>query len=134
MTTPQAAAAYEAAHVATYNGRPLAVHNPGNLPVDELPTIYGFNNGGSAGWMSAVLIAEDGTQLGGHCCSSEAYMPADLGCLEGTREDRHETFRQHYPNGYKMKFVGYDAYKSDTGIQAAVALAEKRAAEAQEQS
>jgi hypothetical protein len=69
--------------------------------------IYGFNNGGSAGLLSAVLIAEDGTTLGGHACSAEGYMPYDLGVIEGSRPDRHETFRAHYPEGYRMEFVPY---------------------------
>lgn len=107
MTTAAAAEFYEAQHVYQHSGRRVAMFNPNNIDPSQLPVIYGFNNGGSAGWMSACLIAEDGTPLGGHCCSSEAYMPADLGILEGTREDRHEEFRKHYPDGYRMEFVGY---------------------------
>lgn len=84
-----------------------AVFNPHDKPVAELPVIYGFNNGGSAGLYSACLIAEDGTGLGGHICSHEGYMPGDLGILEGYRPDRHETFKAHYPDGYRMDFVSY---------------------------
>ena len=84
-----------------------AVHNPHGRPVEKLPVIYGFNNGGSPGWFSGVLIAADGTGLGGHLCSSEGYMYGDLGIIEGSRPDRHETFRQHYPDGYRMEFVPY---------------------------
>jgi len=89
-------------------GHKTAIFNPHNKPIDELLVIYGFNDGGKPGWMSAVLLAEDGTCLGSHLCSSEAYMPADLGVLEGTRPDRHEEFRSHYPDGYRMEFVCYD--------------------------
>ena len=85
-----------------------AIYNPENQPVDELPIIYGFNNGGNKYFLSAELIAEDGTSLGSHACSSEGFMLGDLGILEGTRPDRHETFKKHYPNGYKMDFVSYD--------------------------
>jgi hypothetical protein len=81
MTTKAAAALYEAQHVMEYGGRALAVFNPHGKPIGELPVIYGLNNGGSPGFMDAVLIAEDGTCLGGHLCSSEAYMAHDLGCL-----------------------------------------------------
>lgn len=87
---------------------PFAVYNPNNLPVESLPVIYGFNNGGRPGWYHAQLIAEDGTGLGGHLCSSEAFIYSDLGLLEGTRPDRHETFKKHYPNGYRMAFVPHD--------------------------
>lgn len=119
MTTPAAAALYEAQHVHEYESRKLAIFNPNNKPVDELPIIYGFNNGGSPGWMSAVLISADGIYLGGHTCSSEVYMPADLGVLEGTRPDRHKTFREHYPDGYRMEFVRYADAKDHPGLKAA---------------
>jgi len=97
----------------------LAIFNPHNKPIEELPVIYGFNNGGSPGWYSGVLLAEDGEGLGGHLCSHEAYMPGDLGCLEGSRPDRHEGFRQHYPDGYRMEFVGFDAVSNHPGISEA---------------
>jgi hypothetical protein len=122
MTTKAAEALYEAQHVHRYEGRGWAVHNPQNRPVNELPVIYGFNNGGSPGWMSAVLIAQDGTALGGHVCSSEAYMPADLGVLEGPRPDRHETFAKHYPDGYRMEFVRYDELAGHMAINEAFRL------------
>lgn len=108
MTTPAAAAMYEAMHVNDHYGRAFAVFNPHGKPIAELPVIYGFNNGGSPGWMHAQLIAQDGTALGSHLCSSEAYMPADLGVLEGSRPDRHEGFAKHYPDGYRMEFVKHD--------------------------
>lgn len=122
MTTKAAAALYEAQHVFEHQGRPVAVHNPHNKPVAELPVIYGFNNGGCSGWMSAVAMAEDGTYLGGHWCSSEGYMPADLGILEGTRTDRHESqYRPHYPDGYRMEFVGHADVPQHEGLQIAFA-------------
>ena len=97
----------------------LAVYNPHNKPVEELPVIYGFNNGGEPGWYSAVLLAESGHGLGGHICSHEAYMPGDLGCLDGYRPDRHETFRQHYPDGYRMEFIGAADVRTHAGLNAA---------------
>lgn len=105
---------------------PNAVFNPHGKPVTELPTTYGFNNGGSPGFYSACLVAEDGTPLGGHICSSEGFMYGDLGILEGFRKDRHEEFQKHYPDGYRMEFVGYDAVPSHAGIQAAFKKAEAR--------
>jgi hypothetical protein len=49
-------------------------------------------------------------------------MPADLGILEGTRPDRHEEFKAHYPDGYRMEFVGYEeaCAKSNAGLVAAM--------------
>ena len=119
MTTERAAAAYLADHMQTWGGKGYATYNPNNLPVDDLPTIYGFNNGGSHQMLSGVLIAEDGECLGSHCCSAEGYMPHDLGVLEGSQADRHEHFRAHYPSGYKMDFVGMSDVKTHPGLEAA---------------
>jgi hypothetical protein len=121
MTTKAAAALYEAQHLYAMEGKGWAVYNPDGLPVMELPVIYGFNNGGSPGWYSAVLIAEDGTGMGGHVCSSPAYMLHDLGILEGTRPDRHEGFREHYPHGYRMEMVEGDI-KQHVGLMEAYRL------------
>lgn len=118
MTTTRADALYRAQHVHEMEGRNWAIHNPNNKPVEELPVIFGFNNGGSDSWYDAVLLAEDGTYLGGHVCSHECYMEHDLGILEGTRDDRHEGFRKHYPDGYRMAFVD----PKDDRLQAAYRL------------
>lgn len=119
MTTPQAEALYLAQHVARMIGRGYAVYNPHEKPAEELPVIYGFCEGGSPGWYSACLIAEDGTGLGGHLCSHEGYVPHDLGILEGSRPDRHETFREHYPDGYRMEFVPYDELAAHAAVNSA---------------
>lgn len=124
MTTPASERLYLAQHEVEHEGRRPAVFNPHGKPIAELPVIYGFNNGGSPGWFSAVLIAADGTTLGGHACSHEGYMPHDLGVLEGTRPDRHETFRKHYPDGYRMEFVSYHDTKEHAGLQEAFRLKE----------
>ena len=105
MTTPRAAQYYLGEHIQEWRGKRAAVFNPYRKPLEELPIIYGFNNGGSPGWWTAVLIAEDGTGLGSHICSAEAYMPHDLGVLDDSRPDRHMRFRKHYPGGYRMDFV-----------------------------
>lgn len=126
MTTEAQAALYEAQHVATYNGRPIHFYNPHNRPTAELLIIYGFNNGGSRGLLSAVLMAEDGTELGGHACSSEAYMLHDLGLLEGSRKDRQEEFRKHYPDGYRMEFVSYDDVPGHEGLMRAIRATEAK--------
>jgi len=122
MTTRAAEALYEAQHIHMHEGRRVAIFNPHDKPVSELPVIYGFNNGGNHGRMQAVLLAQDGTGLGGHTCSSEAYMPADLGILEGTCEDRHEEFRAHYPDGYRMEFVRGADVLAHEGLKAAYNL------------
>lgn len=85
-----------------------AIHNPHGKPVAELPVIYGFNNGGNTSNWMGCLIAEDGTPLGTHVCSSESFMLDDLGILEGTGHWRHEEFKKHYPDGYVMEFVSLE--------------------------
>ena len=127
MTTRLAEALYLADHMSKWNDKGFAVFNPKNKPVDFLPTIYGFNNGGSPGWFSGVLLAEDGTNLGGHVCSSEGYMTHDLGIIEDSRPDRHKTFQKHYPDGYKMDFVGYSDVETNSGLMAAIDAADIRA-------
>lgn len=125
MTTKEAAAHYEAEHVARYNNRPVAMYNPHDKPVSELPIIYGHNNtksdDGTSYFLNGRIIAEDGTYLGGHACSSEAYMLNDLGILEGCRLDRHESFRAHYPNGYRMEFVSWRDVAAHEGLLLAYA-------------
>jgi hypothetical protein len=122
MTTKAAEAEYEANHVRRHAGRKNVIFNPQNLPVEELPVIYGFNNSCSPGWMwmQAVLLAEDGTGLGAHTYSSEAYMPYDLGIIEGSRPDRHEVLQRHYPNGYKMEFVSHADVPDHEGLGRAI--------------
>lgn len=120
MTTPAAAARYLAEHLVRNKDLGWAVFNPQDKPLEELPVIYGFNNSGPSDYLMAVLIAEDGTVLGSHICSHEYYMPYDLGILEGTRPDRHDTFKLHYPNGYRMEFVGRSDAPEHNGLNAAL--------------
>jgi len=116
MTTESAAQQYLREHLAQSRGRELVVHNPHSRPLDSLPAIYGFNNGGAPGWLMGQLIAEDGTQLGGHCCSHEGYMLADLGMLDDSRPYRQETFRAHYPDGYRMEWVPTPDVATHSGL------------------
>jgi hypothetical protein len=119
MTTPARQKLYEAQHEVEMEGKNWAVYNPNNRPLNELPKIFGFNNGGPPGWMAAQLVSEDGVGLGSHICSSEAYMKHDLGILEGTRPDRHEGFREYYPNGYRMVWVPTENIETHPELQLA---------------
>ena len=121
MTTEAAAQNYLLDHIASCKDRKRVIYNPNNVAPETLPVIYGFNNGGSIDWLDAQVIAEDGIFLGGHICSNEGYMPHDLGILEGCREDRHtEHYRPHYPQGYRMEFVGYLEYATHEKLRDAV--------------
>ena len=131
MTTQAREELYRAQHNVAMEGKKAAFYNPKDKPLWELPVIYGFNNGGSDGWYSARLIAEDGTGLGGYICSHECYMPSDLGVLEGTRPDRHEKFREHYPDGYRMQFVPYHEVENHEGLKKAFELNDRKREEAE---
>lgn len=119
MTTLEAERRYLAEHMSQWGERGYAVFNPHSKPVEELPVIYGFNNGGSPGWYSGCLLAADGEGLGGHICSAEGYMLHDLGIFEGARPDRHATFQEHYPDGYRMDFVPSAEVMKHPGLEAA---------------
>lgn len=87
-----------------------------------IPKIYCFSNTKSGGEGMAYAIAEDGTVLGGHYCSSENYVPGDLGVDEGSRPDRHEKYAAHYPTGYEMEFVSARDVDKHEGLQKAIKL------------
>lgn len=123
MTTPAAERLYLAQHLYSVEGKGWALFNPHDKPLEELPVIYGFNNGGTPGLLHAVAIAEDGTCLGGHGCSHEGFMPYDLGIIDGHRRDRHEKdYKRHYPEGYRMEFVPSDEIKGHEKLNAAFKL------------
>lgn len=126
MTTQEAAARYLAEHNRENSGRRVAVHNPHDKPLDQLPRIYGMVNGGYTGWLDCIAIAADGHILGGHVCSEEGYLPCDLGVLEGTRADRHGEYQKHYPDGYVMEHVPYINIKTHEGLQKAIELYKSR--------
>lgn len=98
----------------------IAIFNPEGRPIEELPAIFGFNNGGAARGSHGLLLAEDGAWLGSHICSDEGFMLQDLGILEGCRLDRHAGFRAHYPKGYRMEFVPARAVLTHAALIAAI--------------
>lgn len=122
MTTKAAEALYLAIHQAELDGRPIARYNPHDKPIEDLPVIYGYNNTPSVQgnpFCEGNIMAEDGTYLGGHACSNEGYMYNDLAIIEGSRPDRHEKFREHYPDGYRMEFVSHSAVLGHAGLTVA---------------
>jgi hypothetical protein len=123
MTTEAAANLYLAQHLYETEGRKNVIYNPNNKPIEELPVIMGFNNGGSPGLYSAVAVAEDGKCLGGHCCSHEGYMPYDLGIIENARSDRHkESYQKHYPEGYRMEWIPSDRIAGHEKLQKVIKM------------
>ena len=104
-----------------YSEEDFEVYNPLQKQIYELPMIYGYNAGKiDSSAYRGYLIAEDGTPLGGHICSSEDFMYGDLGILKGSRPDRHEKFQNHYPNGYRMEFVSHKHVNTHAGLRYAL--------------
>lgn len=82
--------------------------------------IYGFNNGGSPGWMVAAAIGEDGVFLASHVCSSEGFMPHDLGV---TSNWKHEIYDKHFGAGkWEIEFIPYSEVENHEGLQSALKL------------
>lgn len=96
--------------------------------------IYCFSNviGGRDG--AAYAIADDGTVLGSHWCSNEYFVPQDLGVIDGTRPDRHETYKKHFPNGYEMEFVASKDIENHKGLNEALRLNQLQAEQANQKS
>lgn len=134
MTTEARARLYRAQHEVEHDGRRPIVHNPHNKPVSELPAIYCFSNIVGGGDGIAYAMAEDGTVLGSHWCSHETYVPADLAVIDGWRMDRHETYRGHYPEGYRMEFIPAAESVNHEGLRRAYALNQEQAAKARADS
>lgn len=95
---------------------------------EEKPKIYGFNNGGPYGWMSALAVAEDGECVSGHTCSHEGFMPHDLG-MDGKSDWHHDDYKKKYPDGYEVEFVPSEAIEKHEGLQRAFELNKARAKE-----
>jgi hypothetical protein len=82
-------------------------YNPNDLPLDELPFITCFNNGGRTGWLQAVAIADSGHVLGTHICSDESFMQHDLQML-GVMGSRHTKHYQKHDDAL-MKVLAKNA-------------------------
>lgn len=93
---------------------------------ESKPTIYGFLNGGSHEWWNVIAIAEDGTELAAHTCSSSAYFKHDLGFDDSNW--KHDKYDAHYPDGWKLEWVERDdiaAGAHPEGLKRAFELAYK---------
>lgn len=122
MTTPAAEQLYLAQHLHQFEGARNTIFNPHDRPIDELPLIMGFNNGGSECFYHAVAIAEDGTALAGHACSHPGYMPHDLCIIEGSTMGKYQAYEAHYPDGYRAVFVADDEIETHEKLQRAIRL------------
>lgn len=94
---------------------------------DPKPKIFVFSNVEGGGDGPCYAMAQDGTVLGSHWCSHEGYAPHDLGVVEGSRPDRHETYASHYPSGYEMEFVLARDVSQHEGLRRAFELNQAQA-------
>jgi len=89
------------------------------------PKIFCFSNVVGGGDGAALALAEDGMCLGSHWCSHESFVSGDLGVTEGSRPDRHKTYKEHYPDGYEMVFVPSSEVKNHPQLKIAFELNQK---------
>lgn len=84
----------------------------------EKHKIFIFNNGGEPGWYHAVALADDGTCLAGHICSSDSFIPHDMGI---TSDWKHEHYNKHFGEGnWELELVPVP--KDHAGLSAAFEL------------
>jgi hypothetical protein len=69
---------------------------------DPKPTIFVFCNSCAPEWHSIVALAEDGTGLAGHACSSHGFALHDMGLTSNWKHDKYD---KHYPDGWKLEWV-----------------------------
>lgn len=105
----------------TVAGRPVAIHNPLDRPVEDLPVVYGVSQGGPRFFISGILISEDGRVFGAHVSSNEFYLPGDLQVLASHVGARHEAIRAAYPEGYRMEFIRHFDAGNHEGLRGALA-------------
>lgn len=101
--------------------------------------IYCFINGGKGtDWVRAMAMAEDGTCLGQHVSSSDAFAAMDSGFAEapestiapmawGPNLDKRRRFEEHYPEGFDLEWV--DDPRTHPGLLAAYELNQQKARE-----
>jgi len=90
----------------------------------DKPKIYVFVNTVYENRSDVIpqALAEDGTALASHFCSSVGFAKHDMGI---TSDWKHDIYQKHYPDGYELEWV--DNPNSHEGI----ALACKRCHEQQ---
>jgi len=82
--------------------------------------IYVFVNARwGTGDVIGVALAEDGHCLASHICSSESFVPHDLGA---TSTWKHDHYREHFPDGFDVVYVPSDQVADHAGIAAAAKL------------
>ena len=86
------------------------------------PKIYCFLNGGQREWWNVLAIAEDGTTLAGHVCSSPSFFRHDIGI---TSDWKHDKYDAHYPNGWTLEWVDREDIAAHKGLQQAFKLADE---------
>ena len=87
---------------------------------DQLPKVFAFiNSGKGTDWVAGMALAEDGTCVGQHASSSDAFSRHDMGATLGKAMHYHD-YVKHYPQGFEVVWV-YDP-KNHEGLQAAYKL------------
>jgi len=92
--------------------------------------IFCFNNDGKPGCYYGMAMAEDGTVLAEHICSSKGFMKHDLGL---TSDWKHDQYNHYYGAGsWELEFV--DDPKTHEGLQKAYKLNQEMRKNAESES
>jgi hypothetical protein len=100
----------------------MRIYNPHSKPTKELPVIFGFPAGRykNSGNFEGILLAEDGTVLGKHLSSDEAWLATDLGLTDNS--SKHvDDMTKHYPEGFRCEYVKWDDVHTNAGLVTATA-------------
>ena len=93
-----------------------------SVDMSDKPKIFVWCNRCEPEWHSASAMAEDGTALGGHICSSHSFIAHDMGINEnGWKRD---IYAEHYPDGFEVVWV--EDPKHHAGLDAAYKLNQQR--------
>lgn len=96
------------------------IYNPKNRPEAELPVIYGFptTQYGDTDW-GGIALTQEGVKLAQHVSSCEGWLAIDLGTSKFGNAVRHNTFVEHYPDGFKTEYVDSQQTEHE-GLKAAI--------------
>ena len=89
----------------------------GTCGADCSPVIYCYAQPSGFGHDVIVYaLAEDGECLASHMSSCELWAQHDIGI---NSDWKHDAYRAHYPDGYRLEWVDTDKLESHGGFKAA---------------
>ena len=81
--------------------------------------IYCFINSSSPSFIHVVALGDDGKVLAGHSSSTEGWAKHDIGI---TSDWKHDSYKEHFPDGYELEWVDSKDVKTHEGLQKAIEI------------